>query len=175
MEIKSGLWARSIEPKFPEISAQNSLDHLVHLEFFRKNGSTFRGGPIGSVGLVGPENCCSIWHFRPILVSSTCLSATFRLIFDMDSMESFLCCNCVFLAAQLSLLLLHSCATTQQVRSCFASEFLKRSISTFSFSRASQLRSNSRHFYCLMSVIISFCLQFFGLRRCHRSSVKYRV
>ena len=47
------LWARSIQPNFPEISVQNSMDRFGPTGKFRKNGSTFWGGPLFPVGPVG--------------------------------------------------------------------------------------------------------------------------
>ena len=45
-------WARSIQPKFPEISVQNSMDRFGLTGKFRKNCFTFWGGPLFAVGPV---------------------------------------------------------------------------------------------------------------------------
>ena len=44
--------ARSIQPKFPEISVQNSMDRFGPTGKVSKNGSTFWGGPLFPVGPV---------------------------------------------------------------------------------------------------------------------------
>ena len=45
--------ARSIQPNFPEISVQNSMDRFGPTGKVSKNGSTFWGGPLFPVGPVG--------------------------------------------------------------------------------------------------------------------------
>ena len=45
--------ARSIQPKFSEIRSKTQWIGSVQPEKFRKNGSTFRGGPLFPVGPVG--------------------------------------------------------------------------------------------------------------------------
>ena len=52
-EMQCKLWARSIQPKFPEISVKNSMDRFGPTGKFRKNGSTILGGPLFPVGPVG--------------------------------------------------------------------------------------------------------------------------
>ena len=50
---KQRWWARSIQPKFPEIRSKTQCIGSVQPEKFRINGSTFLGGPLFPVGPVG--------------------------------------------------------------------------------------------------------------------------
>lgn len=102
--------ARSIQPKFPEISDGSGRSNRTPDWKVRKQRSTIWGGLLFSFGPVRSKIELSNWPFWPILNRSTSLFGPFS-IFNMEE-NNYHCSFYGLLTADSSVLLVHPCAVT---------------------------------------------------------------